>query len=149
MDEYTEVKSLANQAFYQEMNEAYGIQRGLVDSFGALSGNIYDAGEDLIEKLEDARDEVEDAEAEGEKTLAQAELDAIQAKWDIFLRAELEKADRKTIDSFGRLGKPSGSSCLKPWLSGILSRTSRLPWSPPQRPNRTKAWRLSIPPEPR
>ena len=32
MDEYTEVKSLANQAFYQEMNEAYGVQRGLVDS---------------------------------------------------------------------------------------------------------------------
>lgn len=113
MDEYTEVKSLANQAFYQEMNEAYGIQRGLVDSFGALSGNIYDAGEDLIEELEDARDEVEDAEAEGEKTLAQAELDAIQAKWDIFLRAELEKADRKTIDSFGRLGEAEWQQLLK------------------------------------
>ena len=113
MDEYTEVKSLANQAFYQEMNEAYGVQRGLVDSFGALSGNIYDAGEDLIEELEDARDEVEDADRDEEKTLTQTELDAIQAKWDNFLRAELRKADRKTIDSFGRLGEAEWQQLLE------------------------------------
>lgn len=105
MDEYTDVKSLTNQAFYQEMNEAYGIQRGLVDSFGTLSGNLFDHGEDLIEELEDARDAVDDADGEEEKALAQAELDAIQAKWDGFLRAELGKADRRTIDSFGRLGE--------------------------------------------
>jgi phosphate transport system permease protein len=105
MDEYTDVKSLTDQAFYQEMNEAYGIQRGLVDSFGALSGNLFDDGEDLIEELEDARDAVDDADGEEEKTLAQAELDVIQAKWDEFLRAELGKADRRTVDSFGRLGE--------------------------------------------
>ena len=105
MDEYTEVKSLANQAFYQEMNEAYGSQRGLVDSFGALSGNLLDDGEDLVEELEEARDAVDDADGDEEETQAQADLDTIQAKWDTFLQAELGKADRKTIDSFGRLGE--------------------------------------------
>lgn len=112
MDEYTEVKSLTNQAFYQEMNEAYGIQRGLVDSFGALSGNLFDDGEDLIEELEDARDAVDDADEEEEKTLAQAELDGIQAKWDDFLQAELGKADRTAIDSFGRLGEKEWQELL-------------------------------------
>ena len=104
MEEYTEVKSLANQAFYQEMNEAYGIQRGLVDSFGALSGNLLDDGEDLIEQLEEARDEVDDADSEEDETLAQGMADMVQVKWDAFLREELGKADRKAIDSFGRLG---------------------------------------------
>lgn len=103
MDEYTEVKSLTNQAFYQEMNEAHGVQRGLVDSFGALTGNLFDNGEDLIEELEDARDAVDDADGAEEKALAQADLDLIQAKWDDFLRVELGKADRVTVDSFGRL----------------------------------------------
>ncbi|MGJ8643644.1 MAG: phosphate ABC transporter permease subunit PstC [Luteolibacter sp.] len=112
MDEYTEVKGLANQAFYQEMNEAFGIQRGLVDSYGALSGNLFDEGEDLIEELEDARDELDDAEEEEEVTLAQAELDEVQAKWDKFLRAELGKADRETIDSFGRLGEKQWQQLL-------------------------------------
>lgn len=105
MDEYTEVKSLANQAFYQEMNEAYGIQRGLVDSYGALSGNLFDNGEDLIEELEDARDTVDDADSEEEIAQAQADLGIIQARWDDFLREQLGKADRETIDSFGRLGE--------------------------------------------
>ena len=113
MDEYTEVKSLVDQAFYQEMNEAHGIQRGLVDSFGALSGNIYDEGEDLIEELEDARDEAQDADEGEERTLAQAELDAIQKKWDEFLRAELGKADRQTVDSFGRLGEKDWKQLLE------------------------------------
>ena len=112
MDEYTEVKSLTNQAFYQEMNEAYGIQRGLVDSFGALSGNLFDDGEDLIEELEDARDAVDDADEEEAKTLAQTELDGIQAKWDNFLQAELGKADRTAVDSFGRLGKKEWQELL-------------------------------------
>jgi len=113
MEEYTEVKSLANQAFYQEMNAAYGIQRGLVDSFGALSGNIYDEGEDLIGELEDSRDAVDDSDEGEEKTLAQAELDAIQAKWDDFLRAELGKADRRKVDSFGRLGETEWQQLLE------------------------------------
>lgn len=113
MDEYTDVKSLTNQAFYQEMNEAHGIQRGLVDSFGALSGNLLDDGEDLIEELEDARDAVDDADEGGEKTLAQAELEPIQAKWDQFLRAQLGKADRKTVDSFGRLGEKEWQQLLE------------------------------------
>ncbi|MGJ8633779.1 MAG: phosphate ABC transporter permease subunit PstC [Luteolibacter sp.] len=104
MDEYTELKSLTNQAFYQEMNEAYGVQRGLVDSYGELSGSLFDNGEDLIEELEDARDELEDAEGE-EIALAQATLDETEKKWDIFLKEELSKADRETMDSFGRLGE--------------------------------------------
>ena len=102
MDEYTKLKSLTNQAYYQEMNEAYGVQRGLVDSFGALSGSIFDAGEDLIDELEEARDAVDEAEGE-EKTLAQAQLDITKKKWENFLQEQLGKADRQTIDSFGRL----------------------------------------------
>ncbi len=105
MDEYTELKSLTNQAYYQELNETYGVERGLVDSFGALTGSIYDAGEDLADELEDARDAVEENEGE-EKALAQANLDMVQKKWDDFLKEELGKADRATIDSFGRLGAP-------------------------------------------
>ncbi len=105
MDEYTDLKSLTNQAYYQELNEAYGVQRGLVDSFGALTGSIYDAGEDLADELEEARDAVDEAEEGEEKTLAQAELETIQKKWDEFLKEELGKADRETIDSFGRLGE--------------------------------------------
>ena len=105
MEEYTEVKSLTNQAFYQEMNEAHGVQRGLMDSFGVLTGNLFDSGEDLIEELEDARDAVDDANGADEKALAQADLDLIQAKWDNFLRAELGETDQEKIDSFGRLGE--------------------------------------------
>jgi phosphate transport system permease protein len=116
MDEYTEVKSLTNQAFYQEMNEAHGIQRGLVDSFGALAGNLFDDGEDLIEELEDARDAVDDADGEEEKKLAQVDLDAVQAKWDDFLRTALGKADRKAVDSFGRLGETEWQQLLDAML---------------------------------
>ncbi|MDP4623823.1 MAG: phosphate ABC transporter permease subunit PstC [Akkermansiaceae bacterium] len=112
MDEFTEVKSLADQAFYQEMNEAYGIQRGLVDCYGALNDRLFDNGEDLIDELEDARDELDDADGEEEETLAQADLDGIQSEWDDFLRAELGKADRKTIDSFGRLGEKEWQELL-------------------------------------
>lgn len=112
MDEYTELKSLTNQAFYQEMNEAFGIQRGLVDSYGALSGDLYDQGEDLIEELEDARDDLDDADGEGEEALAKVELDKVQAKWDEFLRAELGKADRASVDSFGRLGEEEWQQLL-------------------------------------
>ena len=103
MDEYTELKSFVDQAFYQEMNEAYGVQRGLVDSYGALVDHLYDEGEDLADELEDARDELDDADEGEETTLAQAELDVIQKKWDDFLKTELTKVDRETIDSFGRL----------------------------------------------
>lgn len=104
MDEYTELKSLTNQAYYQELNETYGVQRGLVDSFGAFSGSLYDAGEDLADELEEARDALEEAEGE-EKVQAQAQLDLVQQRWDEFLKAEIQKADQVTIDSFGRLGE--------------------------------------------
>ena len=102
MDEYTEIKSLVNQAYFQEMNETYGIERGLADSYGALAGEIYDEGEDLADELEEARDELDEAD-EAEKVAAQAKLDEVQKKWDEFFKAELAKADREMIDSFGRL----------------------------------------------
>lgn len=113
MEEYTEIKSLTNQAFYQEMNEAYGTERGLVDTYAALSGNLFDEGEDLIEELEGARDELDDAEGAEEETLAQADLNGIQAKWNNFLRSELEKVDRKTVDSFDRLGEKEWQELLE------------------------------------
>ncbi|MFK7851269.1 MAG: phosphate ABC transporter permease subunit PstC [Akkermansiaceae bacterium] len=106
MEEYTELKSLTNQAYYQEMNEAYGVQRGLVDSFGALSGDIYDEGEDLADELEDARDELEDAEGD-ELATAQKTADEAQKAWDDFFKAELAEAKREEVDSFGRLDEES------------------------------------------
>ncbi len=112
MDEYTELKSLTNQAFYQEMNEGHGVRRGLVDSFGVLSGNLLDDGEELIEELEEARDAFDDADDGDEKALALTELETVQERWDGFLRAELAKADRKTVDSFGRLGKKEWQELL-------------------------------------
>jgi len=116
MDEYTELKSLTNQAYYQELNEAYGVQRGLMDSFSALSGSIYDAGEDLADELEEARDAVEKAEGE-KKTLAQANLDKVQEKWDNFQKNQLGIANREIIDSFGRLGETEWQQLLDSMLA--------------------------------
>lgn len=103
MDEYTKLKSLTNQAYYQELNETYGVQRGLSDSFGAFTGIIFDAGDDLVDELADARDAVEDAEGE-KKAQAEAQLADVEQRWDEFLRAEIAQADREVVDSFGRLG---------------------------------------------
>lgn len=120
MEEYTEVKSLVNQAFFQEMDEAYGTQRGLMDSYSALNDTLFDTGEDLIDELEDARDTLDDADSPEETAQAQAALDNIQATWDTFLRQALEKADRETIDSFGRLAE-------KDWQNLI---TAMAAWDP-------------------
>ncbi|WP_411826783.1 phosphate ABC transporter permease subunit PstC [Luteolibacter sp. AS25] len=105
MDEYTELKGLTNQAYYQEMDGSFGVERGISDSYSALSGSIYDNGEDLADELEEARDAVDEAEEDEEKTLAQAELVKAEKNWDDFLQAELGNADRAAIDSFGRLGE--------------------------------------------
>jgi len=115
MDEYTELKSLANQAYFQEMNQAYGVERGLVDCFGVLSGDIYDDGEDLADELEEARDVLDEAEGE-EKAPAQADLDKIQKQWNDFLKEELAKKDRKTVDSFGRLDDQKWQELLEAML---------------------------------
>ena len=115
MEEYTELKSLTNQAYYQEMNEAYGVERGLIDSYGALAGSIYDEGEDLADELEDARDALDEAEGEA-KVTAQGNLDKIQKQWDEFLKQELAKADRAMIDSFGRLGEQEWQQLIEAML---------------------------------
>jgi phosphate transport system permease protein len=115
MEEYTELKSLTNQAYYQEMNEAYGVERGLIDSYGALAGSVYDEGEDLADELEDARDALDEAEGEA-KVTAQGNLDKIQKQWDEFLKQELAKADRAMIDSFGRLGEQEWQQLIEAML---------------------------------
>ena len=113
MDEYTELKSLADQAYYQELNEAFGVQRGLADSYGALNGEIFDEGDDLVDELADARDELEDAEGEEDIAAAKAELETKEAEWQEFLGEMLANADRSTIDTFGRLGDGDWAALLE------------------------------------
>jgi len=92
VDEYTKIVSSTNQAYYQELDARYGVQRGVVDAFECFLEPLEDDGEDFIEALEEARDD-EDPEA-----IAQAE-----AAWKSFAEEALESADRKEIDGYGRL----------------------------------------------
>jgi len=91
-DEYQNLVSYTNQAYYQELDAKFGVQRGISDSFGTLQGMIEDDAEDEIEALADARDE-EDPAAIAE---AQAAYDAAVAKI-------IGSAEREQVDSFGRL----------------------------------------------
>ena len=91
-DGYQELVSWTNQAYFQEFDERFGKERGIVEGFDVLLGILEDDGEDQIEALEDARDG-DDAE-----TLKKAEAD-----WKAFAVAAMDGANRDEVDSFGRL----------------------------------------------
>ncbi|MDB4538029.1 hypothetical protein N9230_05400, partial [Akkermansiaceae bacterium] len=100
VDEYTILVSATNQAYYQELDAGYGMQRGIVDSYGGFMDALEDEGDDLIGELEDARDELEDSPED--KDLIEAARKA-EENWKIFAKETIAKLDRKEVDSFGRL----------------------------------------------
>ncbi|MGC6426980.1 MAG: phosphate ABC transporter permease subunit PstC [Akkermansiaceae bacterium] len=101
VDGHTRLQSLTNQAYYQELDAAYGTERGLVEGYDSLIEPLEDEGDDLIGDLEDARDD-EDAEA----------IAAAQKAWDQFAEETLSKVDRKEIDPYGRLDDASWTALL-------------------------------------
>jgi len=107
-DGYTKLVSLANQAYYQELDEKYGNQRGISDTYEALLEPLED-GDDLIEALEEARDG-EDPEA----------IKKAEADWRAYAQNAMAEADREEMDSFGRLDDSS-------W-KGLT--TAMLDWDP-------------------
>lgn len=91
-DDYQELVSDTNQAYFQELDARFGEERGIVESFGALLDVLEDEGEDQIEALEEALDD-DDAVA----------LEKAKQDWKIFSNEALANVDREKIDSFGRL----------------------------------------------
>lgn len=102
VDEHTKLVSLTNQAYYQELDAAYGIERGLVEGFDGLIEPLEDEGDDFIGDLEDAQDD-EDAEA----------IAAAQKAWDDFAAKTLAGVDRSYIDPYGRLNDASWAALLE------------------------------------
>lgn len=90
--EYQKLVSYTNQAYFQELDARFGVERGVVDCFGVLQGMIEDDAEDEIEALEDARDE-EEAEA----------LELAEKEYKEAVRRIVFSADRESVDSFSRL----------------------------------------------
>lgn len=107
VDGHTKLVSLTNQAYYQELDAAYGTERGLVEGYDSLVEPLEDEGDDLIGDLEDARDD-EDAEA----------IAAAQKAWDEFAAEALAKVDRKSADPYGRLNDVAWNelvAAMKSW----------------------------------
>ena len=102
VDGHTKLVSLTNQAYYQELDAAYGTERGLVDAFDSLIEPLEDEGDDLIGDLEDAQDD-EDAEA----------IAAAQKAWDKFTAETLSKMDRQSADPYGRLDDANWNALLE------------------------------------
>jgi phosphate transport system permease protein len=91
-DGYQELVSWTNQAYFQEFDESYGTERGIVECFDVLVGILEDDGEDQYEALEDARDG-DDAEV----------LKKAEADWKEFATSAMDGVTRDKVDSFGRL----------------------------------------------
>ena len=91
-DGYQELVSWTNQAYFQEFDERFGKERGIVEGFDVLVGILEDNGEDQDEALEDAR-EGDDAEV----------LKKAEADWKEFAASAMDGAKRGEVDSFGRL----------------------------------------------
>ncbi|MDB4505524.1 phosphate ABC transporter permease subunit PstC [bacterium] len=100
MDEYTKLVSLTNQAYFQELNDQYKVQRGVSDSFEAFLDPLEDDGEDFIEALEDAEDDP-------------IALEKAKGDWRNFVTEIVEKVDRSEIDSFDRLDDASWAALKK------------------------------------
>lgn len=89
---YQEISSYTNQAYFQELDARFGVQRGLVDGFEVLQGMIEDGAEPDIEALAEARD-VSDPVA----------LRAAEKRYWGRVGEIVDSAERSSVDSFGRL----------------------------------------------
>lgn len=101
VEDYTQLVSLTNQAYYQELDHRFGKERGLVEAFEIMIEPLEDEGEDQIEALEEAQDE-------GDEEAFQKAL----ADWKDFVRREVGQMDRKQVDSFGRLDDAAWAALL-------------------------------------
>ena len=106
VDGHASLNGLVAQAYFAELEEMAGRERGLVDAFN----NIVDLGEDLaedeIDDWADARNDLEDARDDGDAAAIsdarRAEVEA-RAAWERKLAEVLGTTSREEVDSHGRL----------------------------------------------
>ena len=102
-DEYARLVSLTNQAYYQELDAAYGVERGMDEGFSILEELLEDEGENLIDAWADAQDDLEDSEEGEALTQAKAAETEAAKKWQEFLSEAFAKADRSGLGMGDRL----------------------------------------------
>lgn len=112
VDEYTEIVSLTNQAYFQELDKKFATERGFTEGFGVLTGLLEDEAEDELDNWFEAQDEVDDAVSEQEKEAANQNLTMARQAWDEKVELILSQADRQRVDAFGRLDDPSYARLL-------------------------------------
>ncbi|MGJ8695412.1 MAG: phosphate ABC transporter permease subunit PstC [Verrucomicrobiaceae bacterium] len=115
VDGHTEIISLTNQAYFQELDEAYAVERGISDSFDALLDPLEDDGEDLIDAWDEALGDLEDAQDEGDAgVLAEAQEAEKKAAfaWKNFVSERLSSVKRSEIDTYNRLDDEAWSGLL-------------------------------------
>lgn len=111
-DEYARLVSWTNQAFYQEQDEAFGVERGMGEGFDILAEELEDEGEDLIDDWAEAQDNLEDASEEELLAARSAEQEAAK-KWQDFVGERLSQVERKEVDSYDRLDDSAWETLLK------------------------------------
>ena len=114
VDEFTELNSLVNQAYFAEFDVLAGRERGLIDAFYYLVDLAEDAGEDEIDEWADARDDLLDARDEGEVPADVVEAEAQARKnWQERLQTVLSGASREEADPDGRLQAEDWTTLLQ------------------------------------
>jgi phosphate transport system permease protein len=89
---YQEISSLTNQAYFQELDARFGVERGLVEGFEVLQEMIEDGAESEIEALAEAREATDPVASSAAEKLYWAKSGEL-----------VDGADRSVVDSFGRL----------------------------------------------
>lgn len=97
-DEYSRFVSWTNQAYYQELDAAYGTERSWVEGFDILAEILEDDGEDLIDEWADAEEGAEAEEA--------------RKAWRSFLDERLSRVDRNEVDRANRLDDEGWAALL-------------------------------------
>jgi phosphate transport system permease protein len=96
------LNSLVAQAYFAELDEIAGRERGVVDGFGYLVDLAEDEAEDEIDAWAEAREELDDVEEEALAEARNAEAVA-RAVWQEKLAGLLAEAQLEVADPYGRL----------------------------------------------